>query len=220
MNYSFLSKTALFRGSDMTQVASMLKCLGAFTKKYEKSELIYRAGEIVDCVGLVLSGSVNITTDDIWGNTSIFNHVCTGEVFGETYAGIPGKALLVNVVAAEKTEVLFLNAAKILTTCSNSCGNHNLLIKNLLQISSQKNLELSRRMLHTSSKSIRGRLVSYFSEQVAKNGSSQFSIPFNRQQLADYLGVDRSAMSNELSKMKKEGILAYEKNTFKILKTN
>lgn len=220
MNKIFLTKTALFRGVHVTEVDTMLKCLGAFTKQYAKSEVIYHAGEIVDCIGLVLSGSVNITTDDFWGNAGIFNHVCTGEIFAETYAGIPGEALLINVVAAEKTEVLFLNIKKMIITCSNSCGNHNLLIKNLLQITSKRNLELSRRMLHTSSKSIRGRLISYFSEQIAKEGSCQFTIPFNRQQLADYLSVDRSAMSNELSKMKKEGILTFNKNRFELLKTD
>lgn len=113
-----------------------------------------------------------------------------------------------------ETEVLFLNAARLLQTCPNSCVHHNRLIKNLLQISAQKNLTLSRRMLHTSSKFIRGRLLSYFSQERLRHGSLQFTIPFNRQQLADYLGVDRSALSNELSKMRRDGILIYEKNTF------
>lgn len=216
MNYAFLTKTMLFCGVSETEVASMTKCLGTFTRTYEKDEMIYGAGSVVEHIGIVLSGGANITTNDIWGNVGIFIHIATGEIFAETYACIPGAILLVNVVASEKTEVLFLNVAKTMNLCSNSCVHHNQLIKNLLQISSHKNLELSKRMLHTSPKSIRGRLLSYFSEQVTQKGSCQFSIPFNRQQLADYLSVDRSAMSNELSKMRRDGILTYEKNNFSL----
>ena len=129
------------------------------------------------------------------------------------------RSLMVNVVVWEKSEVLFLDATRLLTTCKNSCTYHTRLIRNLLQISVQKNLSLSRRSLHTSSKSIRGRLLSYLSEQAKYNGSYQFTIPFNRQQLADYLGVDRSAMSNELSKMQRDEILSYNKNKFELKKS-
>ncbi len=216
MNYFFLTKTMLFRGTSVVDAESMLKCLGGFTRMFEKGDVIYHAGNVVDHIGLVLSGSVNIASDDIWGNASIFSHINAGEIFAETYASIPGTTLLVNVIASEKAEILFLNVAKIMEVCSGSCTHHNLLIKNLLQISARKNLELSKRMLHTSSKSIRGRLLSYFSEQVTQNGSYRFSVPFNRQQLADYLNVERSAMSNELSKMRKDGILTYEKNFFSV----
>lgn len=216
MNYIFLTKTMLFQGVSEREAESMMKCLGAFTKKYEKDQVIYHAGSIVEHIGIVLSGSVNIATDDIWGNAGIFAHINAGEIFGETYACIPGETLLINVIAAEKTEVLFLNVAKTMSTCSYSCAHHTQLIKNLLQISAHKNLELSRRMLHTSSKSIRERLLSYFSEQVTQNKSHEFTIPFNRQQLADYLSVDRSAMCSELSKMKKDGILTYKKSEFSI----
>lgn len=216
MNYLFLSKTLLFRGAAEAEIREMLQCLGAHTKQYAKGETICRAGDVVESMGLVLSGAVHIENDDVWGNKSILSHVEAGRIFAETYACIPGEPLMVNVTATEKTEVLFLNTARLLKTCPNSCAHHSILIKNLLQISAQKNLELSRRILHTSSKTIRGRLLSYFSEQAVKGGSLKFTIPFNRQQLADYLGVDRSAMSNELSKMQSDGILDYEKNTFRL----
>jgi CRP-like cAMP-binding protein len=107
-----------------------------------------------------------------------------------------------------------MEMGKLLTLCPGGCSYHNRLIQNLLTLTARKNLTLSRRILHTSAKSIRGRLLSYFSEQALLQGGYRFSIPFNRQQLADYLGVDRSALSNELSKMKREGLIAYEKNTF------
>lgn len=214
MNFSFLTKTLLFRGTTETEAEAMLQCLGSYTKRYAKGEIIYRAGEVIENMGMVLSGSVHIENDDVWGNKSILSLVGAGQMFAETYACIPGEPLMINVTAAEKTEVLFLNTSRLLQTCTSSCTHHNKLIKNLLQISAQKNLILSRRILHTSSKSIRGRLLSYLSEQVMQSGNYQFTIPFNRQQLADYLGVDRSAMSSELSKMQRDGILMYKKNTF------
>jgi len=192
----------------------MLACLGAHERQYGKGETIFRAGECAESMGLVLSGGVNIEIDDLWGNKTILGHVEPGQLFAETYACIPGEPLMVNVVASERSGVLFLNAAKLLTTCQNSCAHHNRLIQNLLQVFAQKNLALSRRSLHTSPKTIRGRLLSYLSEQAKRSGSYQFAVPFNRQQLADYLGVDRSAMSNELSKMQRDGILRCERSRF------
>ncbi len=216
MNYSLLTQSLLFRGTTESEAEAMLHCLDAHIKNYAKGQTVYSAGETVECMGFVLSGSVNIENDDIWGNKSILDHAEAGQIFAETYACIPGEPLMVSVTATEKTEILFLNAAKLLQTCSTACAYHHRLIRNLLQISARKNLNLSRRILHTSSKSIRGRLLSYFSQQVMQNGSRQFTIPFDRQQLADYLGVDRSAMSNELSKMRQEGILTFRKNYFSL----
>lgn len=214
MNDSFLINTALFRGTSVEEAREMIRCLGSYEKEYEKGAVIFRAGESVDSMGMVLSGSVTIEIDSLWGDKTILGRVEAGQLFGETYACIPGEPLMVSVAACEKSRILFLNADRLLATCSNSCAYHNKLVRNLLQISAQKNLALSRRSLHTSPKSIRGRLLSYLSEQARLNGSYQFTIPFSRQQLADYLGVDRSAMSNELSKMRREGLLRFEKNRF------
>lgn len=216
MDYNFLTKTMLFRGTSENEAKAMLSCLGASEKKYKKGEMIYYAGDTVENMGLVLAGSVSIVIDDMWGNSTLLGQVEPGQLFAETYACIPGEALMVNVSAGEDSSILFLNAAKLMATCSNACIYHNKLIQNLLQISAMKNLALSRRSVHTSSKSIRGRLISYLSEQGRRSGSSQFTIPFNRQQLADYLSVDRSAMSNELSKMQKDGIISFEKNHFRL----
>ena len=160
------------------------------------------------------SGSVNIVVNFYWGNSHIFGHIGKGQVFAENYAAIPGKELICDVVACEETEVLFLNMRNMLTTCQRGCAFHTHIIQNLLRISAQKNLNLSTRMMHTASKSLRERLLSYLSEQALENGSSHFTIPFDRQQLADYLAVDRSAMSNELSKMQKDGLISYHKNEF------
>lgn len=214
MNYQLLMNTMLFRGMSAEEIKAILACLGAYEKKYRKDEVIYSAGECVENIGFVLSGSVNITIEDMWGSSTILGRSAPGQLFAETYACIPGEPLMVNAIAGENSEIMFLNARRMMTTCQNACPYHNKLIQNMLKISAMKNLALSRRSVHTSSKSIRARLISYLSEQSRRSASSQFTIPFNRQQLADYLGVDRSAMSNELSKMQRDGLLTYRKSTF------
>ena len=214
MDFIFLSKSVLFRGTSPEEAEKMLQCLGAEQKSFPKGTVIYHVGDTVQAMGLVLAGSVNIESDDLWGNRSILNHIAAGQIFAETYACIPGEPLMVNVIAGEASEILFLNTGGLLQTCPNACPYHVKLIRNLLSVTAQKNLSLSQRILDTSSKSIRGRLISYLSYQATKQGSFQITIPFNRQQLADYLSVDRSALSNELSKMQKDGLLSVEKNTF------
>ena len=220
MNYKFLSNTLLFRGITPEEIESMMTCLDGHVKKYNKGEMIYHSGEIIQKAGLVLSGSVHIENDDLWGNKTILAHVGVGQVFAETYVCIPGEPLMIQVVAAEPVEVLFLNLGQGTRTCVKNCAFHGRLIQNLLMISAQKNLNLSRRIFYTSSKSIRGRLLSYLSDQATRTGSLEFEIPFNRQQLADFLGVDRSAMSNELGKMQKEGLLTVNKRHFCLSEAN
>lgn len=195
----------------------MMGCLQGITKEYHRGSFIHHCGECISTIGLVLSGSVSVENDDIWGNKTILDKISVGNTFAENYACLPGEPLMVNIVAAEATEILFLNTEYMLRVCSRTCGFHNRLIHNMLTISAQKNLNLSRRSLHTGPKTIRGRLLSYLSHQAVHHGCREFDIPFNRQQLADYLNVDRSAMSNELSKMQKEGLIISERNHFRIL---
>ena len=216
MDFVQISKTGLFQGTRPEDAEAMLKCLEAREKQFQKDETIYYVGDRVSELGLVLSGSVLIENDDLWGNRSILDRIGPGQIFAETYACVPGEKLLVTVTAAEKTEVLFLNVGKILRVCTNACSFHARLIRNLLTLSARKNLNLSRRIFHTSAKSIRGRLLSYLSWQAVKQGSREFDIPFNRQQLADYLGVDRSAMSAELGKMKREGLIQVDRSHFRM----
>lgn len=216
MQTTILLKSALFRDIQPDEAKEMLHCLGAEHKKFVKNERIFRGGDIISELGLVLTGSILIQNDDFWGNTTMLDHVMPGQIFAETYA-CTGEALMVDVVAAENTEVLFLNVGRVLRTCPQACMHHSKLIRNLLFLSTRKNLNLSRKIFHTSSKSIRGRLLSYLSFQSTHCGSRSFTIPFNRQQLADYLNVDRSALSNELSKMQKDGLLRVERNRFELL---
>lgn len=217
MDHQFLAGTALFHGISPGEVGEMLGCLRGEVRRFPRGSVIYHPGDRVRAMGLVLSGSVSVEHDDVWGNKSILDRVGPGQVFAETYACVPGEPLMVSVVAAEESEVLFLDAHRVLHSCSNACGFHSKLIRNLLSIASQKNLDLSRKIFHTSAKSIRGRLLSYLSFQATRHASRDFEIPFDRQQLADYLGVERSAMSNELSKMQRDGLLRTQRSHFTLL---
>lgn len=216
MDYNFLAKVSLFSGIEKHEIANVLNCIKAKEKTFLKGENIYRIGERVKAFGLVISGSVSIENDDIWGNHTVLDHVCPGKVFAETYACAQNEALLVNVTALEETRILFIDIQNVMNTCSSACKYHQKLIRNLLTVFAQKNLSLSRRSFHTAPKSIRARVLSYLSFQSVSRGSREFDIPFNRQQMADYLSVDRSALSAELSKMQKEGILRVKRNHFVI----
>lgn len=185
------------------------------TEKYRKGLVILGRGSIVTDIGLILSGNIRIEHTDLWGNKSILGIISTGEVFAESYACIPNEPMMVDAVANEDCNILFINIPRLFTPCS-LCGSQNRLIHNLVMISAAKNLQLSRRILHTSSKTIRGRLSSYFSQQITAQGSQKIVIPFDRQQLADYLNLDRSALSKELGKMRNDGLIEYNKNTFTI----
>lgn len=218
MDSGFLSKTILFQGTKPTEVEAMLHCLEARRRKYKKGQYIFCSGDRIKAVGVVLSGSVNIENDDLWGNKTIWGHVGTGEIFAESYACTPEEPMLVSVVADEDTEVMYLDVHRILTTCSSACAHHQKIIQNLLFLLARKNQNLSRRILHTSSKSIRGRVVAYLSDQIVGTESNEVEIPFNRQQMADYLNVDRSALSGELSKMQRDEIIKVKKNKFTLLK--
>ena len=209
--YDFMNNILLFRNIPSVAIPSLLKELGATKKEYKKGEILFHEGESLDKIGIVLQGLVLIESADVWGNNSLLGSASKGSVFGEAYACVPGEKLMISVRAVEASTVLFIDVDKILT------GSNSDLVHNLLIVCAKKNLQLSRRILHTSSKSLRGRLMSFFSECVKKEDSLSFSIPLNRQQLADYLSVDRSAMCNELSKMQKDGLITYHKNQFTIL---
>ena len=217
MNTAFLTKTALFQGITEQEVIALLPCLRAREKKYKKGAVIFHAGTATSEIGIVEEGSVHIVVNFYWGNSNIFGHIGRGEIFAENYAAIPGKELLCDVVAAENAKVILLDLRCLLSSCEKNCMFHNRLIQNLVRISAMKSLNLSSRMMHTAPKSIRERLLSYLSEQAAEHGNPHFMIPFSRQQLADYLSVDRSALSNELSRMQKDGLIAFKKNEFTLL---
>ena len=212
-----LGNTPLFRGMTVPDIEEMLRCLRAVERTYKKGAVILPEGTPTEQLGVVLSGRVIIEMGDVWGNNSVLSSVGAGGIFAEAYACVPGEPLMVNVTAAEDMRALLLNIRRVLEPCANVCPRHVRLVRNLLTLCSEKNLQLSRRVLHTGPKSIRKRLLSYFSECIKRTGSYSFDIPYNRQQLADYLSVERSALSNELSLMRRDGLIRYEKNHFDVM---
>ncbi len=214
-----LKDTRLFKDIGPEDIDSLLNCLGAYARTYKKGEVIYAAARPVTAMGLVLSGKVRIEQTDVWGNQNIFGYAGPGQVFAESYACAPKETMMVDVTAASDCQILFLNVHKILTTCPSACAFHSRLIANLLTVMATKNMSLSRKINDISHRSIRERLLSYLSYQAMKSGSNTFDIPFNRQELSDYLCVDRSALSKELGKMKKDGLLTWQKNHFHVYDT-
>lgn len=217
MDFVLLSHIPLFAGVAPQELEAMLACLDTECRRYGKGAAILRTGDTVRSMGIVLSGSVLIQKTDLWGNVTVLDSVGPGQIFAETYACTPQEPLMVDAVAAESSEILFIQVARVLETCPNSCAHHHALIRNLLSLSAQKNLRLSRKIFHTAPKTIRARLLSYLSDQAIRCGRRSFTIPFNRQQLADYLNVERSALSNELSKMQQDGLIETERNYFRLL---
>lgn len=215
---SLLKNTALFYGIEEKDLGAMLDCLQAEKRSYGRNDPIYQIGDLAEEVGLVLSGKVCIYRDDFWGNRSILDHVGPGQIFGETYACLRTEELQVSVMALEQTEVLLLDVKRILHTCTSACSFHQRLLRNLMQILARKNLMLTQKVQHMSKRTLRDKLLSYLSACSQERHSQAFTIPFNRQQLADYLSVDRSALSNALCHLRDEGILQFDRNHFILLK--
>lgn len=209
-----VQSSPLFSGLAPPEILSLLACQEARHRSYAREEYIWRAQDRVPAVGLVVSGSVHVIQEDYWGRRTIMARVAPGEVFGESYAGAQRQILGVSVVAAEHSGILFMDLSRGLRSCSRDCPGHTRFIANLVGILSEKNLGLTEKIGHMSRRSTREKLMSYLSRQAQQKGSNTFSIPFNRQQLADYLCVDRSAMSSELGRMRQEGIVDFERNRF------
>ena len=211
-----LLQAPLFQGLNGKQILSMLGCLDAKLRRYAKGEYVLHAGDTVDTFGLVLEGNVLVVQEDFWGNRNIIADIGIGEVFAESYACAAGTPLGVNVVVQEPANILFLNVRRVLTLCSSACEFHSSLIRNLVAMLAAKNLRMNTKLQHVTQRSTREKLLSFLSAESSRRGQASFDIPFNRQQLADYLSVDRSAMSSELCKLRDEGVLTFERNHFEL----
>lgn len=212
--FSVLIGSPLFAGLHADELPSMLDCLNAHKNIYPKDSFILHAGDPVCAVGIVAQGEVHIIKEDFWGNRMILAQLEAGNLFAESFSCSDTAALPVSVVASKPSVILFVDYQKIVSVCSSACIFHTQLIKNMLGILAQKNIALTQKMEHISQRSTRDKLLSYLSAQAVAAQSSSFSIPFDRQQLADYLSVDRSAMSSTLCKMRDEGLLTFHKNQF------
>ncbi len=216
MDIKELKNKVLFQGMTESEISKCLSALNASEKNYKKGNIIMRAGEHTDRMGMVLSGSVTIESNDVWGNCTILSHVGAGQYFAETYALLPDEMMLVDVKANADCEILFIYTSHVLDSLPPSSWKEKLL-KNLLRISAGKNLALSGRSFHTSIKSCRGRILAYLNTVSLQKHSKEFDIPFDRQQLADYLNLERTNMSRELTRMKNDGIIDCRKNHFKLI---
>ena len=232
----FIRTTAFFRGLGAEDLAEALRTLRAAVKTYDRGELILHAGEPTERMGLVLSGSVTIESNDLWGTRTILSHAGPGEFFAETYAMLPGEVLLVDAAANEDCRILFLNMTALrgdaavadaalpdaaawpdaaASPAKKGSGSwRGALIRNLLHISFRKNLILSGRAFHTAPHAVRARVMSYLNTMALRSGSNTFEIPFDRQQMADYLDVERTALSKELGRMRDDGLISFRKNRF------
>lgn len=211
---NILKQNPLFCKMTGEEILSILQCLSAHTKACPKGSFLFHSGDIIGEIGFVLEGAVKVLKEDCWGNRTILAQTAAGQLFGEVYACFPQQAGQVSVLASDDTHVLYLNVQKMLHTCSSACPFHTRLIQNLLTVIAGKTLELTQKIEHLSRRTTREKLLSYLSAQAQAAGSNQFTIPFSRQELADYLIVDRSAMSHELCRLRDEGVLLFHKNHF------
>ena len=212
-----LQRSSLFAGMGEADIAAMLNCLSAKDVEVDKGETLFLEGEKPEYVGLVLSGRIQIVRDDFYGSRSVITAAETGDLFGEMFACANVEELPVSAVAVQDSRVLLMNCKKILTVCSNACIFHNRLIRNLLQAVAEKNIQLNQKIRFMSQPTTREKLLAYLLDQAKRHGSDAFTIPYDRQSLADYPGVERSAMSAEISRLRREGRIESKGSWFRVL---
>ena len=216
-NLETLKSVALFKGMDESELQPLLSCLSAKSAHYEKNQIVFMSGEEISSFGIVLSGQVQVVQEDYYGNRSILANIGAGDLFGESFACAEIRTLPVSVITTAESDLLFIDCYRLAAPCANACAFHRRLIQNMLNIIAMKNISLTQKIEFTSNRTTREKLLAYISAEAKKAGSSRFSIPFNRQELADYLSVERSAMSAELSKLRDDGVLNFHKNQFELL---
>lgn len=212
-----LKRCPLFEGIEDENLLRMLNCFGAKVECFDKKYTIFAEGSHAKHMGILLSGEAQVVQFDYYGNKSILAGVEPSEMFVEAFACANVESLPVAVIATEPSVVLFVDCNHILHTCSNNCGFHQRLILNLVQDLAAKNISFHQKVEITGKRTTREKLMTYLSLQSKRAGSTVFEIPFDRQELADYLEVDRSGLSAEISKLKREGLIDCTKNRFELL---
>ncbi len=215
--FDTLRGCSLFQQIEDENLLALLACLGARVECFEKKYTIIAEGSPAKYIGILLSGSAQAAFIDYNGNRSIVSGIERSDVFGETFSCAEVPAVPISIIANEPCEVMFIESRRLMRPCSHACGFHQQIIFNLMKDLATKNLMFHQRMEITSQRSTRGKLMTYLLLQAKKNGCSSFEIPFNRQELADFLEVDRSGLSTEISKLRKEGIIKNERRAFELL---
>lgn len=214
--YDVLTKNPLFKNISNKDLTSILECLNSIARSFYKGEFIFHAGDKAARVGIVLEGNAQVIKEDFNGDKTIISDIEAGDLFAEAYACAQVDELPISVLAVKNCRILFISYKKIMTTCTSACAFHRILIENMLSIVARKNIMLDQKIEHVTKRTTREKLISYLFSEMDKNKCGTFAIPFDRQQLADYLSVDRSAMCAELGKMKREGMIEYKKNRFTV----
>lgn len=212
-----LRNCPFFTGLEDHEILSILHCVSATKASKPSGSYIFRAGDSTKVMGLVLTGSTLIIQEDLWGHRNILSKCSVGDFFGEPYAANPGAVLNISVVAQEDCEILFLNVKRLLISCPTACDHHQKLIRNLVSVLANKILIFNDKITHVSKRTTREKILSYLSSESVRHASLSFDISFDRQQMADFLCVERAAMSVELSKLQKEGLLKTNRNHFELL---
>ena len=215
--FDMLSRCPLFEGICREELAGMLSCLGGRVVAAAKGSPVFLEGDPARCVGVLLDGKIQIVRDDYYGKRSVLTVVSPGGYFGEAFACAGLERLPVSALAVQQSTVLLLDCARMLTGCAEACAFHSRLVHNLLRCLAQKNLLLTRKIRCMAPKTTREKLLEFLTDQAKQQGSPRFVIPYDRQALADYLGVERSAMSAEISKLRKEGLLESKGSWFHLL---
>jgi len=205
----------LFQGIARDELEKMLDCLSARVARYNKGRFILTAGDDIKSVGIILSGVVQIIKEDADGNSVIITEINARGLFGESFACAGVAKSPISVAAAEDAEIMLIDYRRIVASCTSSCPFHTKLIENMLKLVAQKNLLLNQKIDVLSKRTIRGKVMCFL--EAAGGGPGPFTIPYNREEMAQYLCADRSALSYELCRMRDEGIIKFSRNTFEIL---
>ncbi len=209
--------TALFRGIEVNDIRPMLSCLNPRISTFKKGDNIANAGAPFFGIGIVVEGEVVIAKESIAGNRTILTVLKKGEMFGEMISFTEKKIWPVTVTSQSDCEVIFISPEKLITKCQKMCGAHQKVIENMLKIMSKKAMLLSRKVDYLSIRSLRGKLCAYLIEQWKAQETLIFTLPMNRDELADFFNVARPSISREFSKMKEDKLVDFHKASFKII---
>lgn len=217
LELKLLQTTPLFKGIQTQELDALLTCIGARQDHYAKGEFIFLNGSSVNSIGIVLTGRVQILKEDIFGNRAILNDLGPGAVFGEAFVCSEKYTLTVSVLAAENSTVLFLSFDRVMHICPSACRFHNAVIKNMVEMLAFKNIKLIEKLEVTTKHSLREKILTYLSQLAQDQASTTVTAPLGRIDLADFLGADRSSLTRELNRMKADGLIVFDKNTYTLL---
>ena len=217
-NIDFLMKLPIFYNLKNEEIINILNFFNYSKEDFEKNNFIFEIGKPISKIGIILSGEINIIKEDFWGNRNILNKFKSGEIFGEVFALAKVSPNNILVETSQNSKILFLDLTNFSIDNENNSNEILKFLSNIFKISLKKNILFTEKLEHITKKTIREKIISYLSTEALKNRSNSFFIKFDRQELADYLFVERSALSRELSSMKKDGLIEYNKNYFTLIK--